>query len=271
MEQCDQLLRAAGSVAEQAEKARSILAKAAQDAERHIVGLPGIASQEAARVREAMRAESNKCWICRPADGNAANARTQKRAVASPVEADCGNRADGERNAGTGRRRRALWSCPSHPTAPKRRPDERPKSFELSDVLAAAERSEQTKPAKSASPTSLGTLQTALGELAVDLEQLAHDSSDPALWRKWLDGDRGVFARQLAASIGPESGQSHYSACRDNPRFHETADTYLAEFESMLTRARETDRDSLLESSLLTADTGKSIWRLPTRGRRISV
>src|SRR6185503_11382811 len=143
--------------------------------------------------------------------------------------------------------------------APKRRPEERerPKSYELSDVLAAAERSEPAKAPKPASPTSLSALQNALAELAVDLEQLAHDSSDPALWRKWLDGDRGIFARQLATSIGPETVDRIAALYRDNPRFHETADTYLSEFESMLNRARENDRDGLLESSLLTADTGK--------------
>jgi len=257
MAQCDQLLRAAGSVAEQAEKARSILAKAAGDAERHIVGLPGIAAQEAAHVREAMRAEIEQLLDLSARTMATLQTRAQKRASAPPVEEPIAAVEQTPSEMPEPVSDGGLRGLARRITAPKRRPDERPKSFELSEVLAAAERSEATKPAKSTSPTSLVTLQTALAELAVDLEQLAHDSSDPALWRKWLDGDRGVFARQLATSIGPESVNRIAALYRDNPRFHETADTYLAEFESMLSRARETDRDGLLESSLLTADTGK--------------
>jgi hypothetical protein len=104
----------------------------------------------------------------------------------------------------------------------------------------------------------LSTLQAALSELAVDLEEIAGDSSDPALWRRWLDGDRTAFARKLATSIGPDSVNRIAALYRDNPRFHEVADSYLAEFEAMLSKARENDRDGgMLASSLLTADTGK--------------
>jgi hypothetical protein len=60
MGQCDHLLRATSAIAEEAEKARSTLAKAAEEAERHIVALPGVAAQEAQRVRETLRAETEQ-------------------------------------------------------------------------------------------------------------------------------------------------------------------------------------------------------------------
>ena len=145
-------------------------------------------------------------------------------------------------------------------TAPKRRAEDRPRaSYELSDVLAAAERTENSKGgAKLGASASLGTLQAALSELAVDLEEIAGETSDPALWRRWLDGDRTAFARKLATSIGPDSVNRIAALYRDNPRFHEVADSYLAEFEAMLSKARDNDRDGgMLASSLLTADTGK--------------
>ncbi len=264
MSQCDQLLRAAASVAEQAEKARSILAKAAGDAERHIVGLPGIAAQEAARVREAMRAETELLLDMSARTLATLQTRAQKRASAAASEETPATSASLEQpqvelpeNIGDS----GLRGLARRITAPKRRAEERPKaSYELSDVLAAAERSEGAKGgAKSGVSTAMavGTLQTALAELAVDLEELTHDTSDPALWRRWLDGDRAVFARRLASSIGPESVNRITALYRDNSRFHDIADIYLAEFETMLARARENDRDGLLASSLLTADTGK--------------
>ena len=60
MESSDHLLRATSGVAKQAEKARAALTRAAEDAERHMVAIPGVASQEAERIREAMRLETEK-------------------------------------------------------------------------------------------------------------------------------------------------------------------------------------------------------------------
>src|SRR4029079_4356663 len=60
MGQCDHLLKAASGVAEEAEKARAALTRAAEEAERHIIALPGVAAQEAERGREIMRSETEQ-------------------------------------------------------------------------------------------------------------------------------------------------------------------------------------------------------------------
>ena len=104
---------------------------------------------------------------------------------------------------------------------------------------------------------ALGALQAALSDLAGDLDAAMSETEDPSLWRRYLNGDRGVFARKLAKSIGPDTVNRITALYRDNPRFHNAANTYLEEFESLLVRAKESDRDGLLASSLLTADTGK--------------
>jgi hypothetical protein len=143
-------------------------------------------------------------------------------------------------------------------TGPKRRSDERGKGFELSEVLAAAEARDTVKGnLKPGAAAALGALQSALADLAGELNELAGETADPALWRRYLDGDRGVFARRLAASIGPDSVNRVTALYRDNPRFRDAADSYLEEFESLLSRARESDRDGFLASTFLTADTGK--------------
>jgi hypothetical protein len=257
MGQCDALLRAASSVAEQAEKARAILARAAEDAERHIVSLPGIAQQEAAHVREAMRQETELMLDMSARTLATLQARVQKRAAGPLVEERPASPEPQPEpppepaNEGLrGLARRITGS------APKRKSEERPKSsFQWADVLAAAEKGD-TKPGLKSNAT-LGSLQASLAELAVDLEELANDSSDPALWRRWLDGDKTVFARQLSASIGPDSVDRIAALYRDNQRFHETADAYLEDFDNMLKRTRGNDPDGVLASSILTSDTGK--------------
>lgn len=255
MGQCDQLLKAASSVAEQAEKARAILAKAAQETERHIVSLPGIAQQEAAHVREAIRQETELLLdmsartlaTLQSRVGRRAHAPAAEEQPAAPEQPEPAPEPASEGLRGLARRI----------TGPKRRPEERPRatSYQLSDVLAAAERND-SKPGLKSNVT-LGSLQTALTELAVDLGELVNDTADPALWRRWIEGDRSVFARQLAASIGPESVDRIAALYRDNQRFHDTADAYIAEFEELLKRTRSNDPDGLLVSSILTADTGK--------------
>jgi hypothetical protein len=257
MGQCDQLLRAAGSVAEQAEKARAILAKAAQETERHIVSLPGIAQQEAAHVREAIRQETEALLDMSARTLATLQSRTQRRPptpvaeeqpAASPEQPEPAPEPVSEGLRGLARRI----------TGPKRRPEEqraRATSYQLSDVLAAAERSDGKAGFKS--NATLGSLQATLTELAVDLGELVTDNVDPALWRRWLQGDRSVFARQLASSIGPESVDRIAALYRDNPRFHDAADAYIGEFDELLKRTRSNDPDGLLVSSILTADTGK--------------
>lgn len=253
MGQCDQLLRAASSVAEQAEKARAILAKAADDAERHIVSLPGVAKQEAAHVREAMRQETELMLDLSARTLATLQSRVQRRA-ALPIQEE--PTAQEQPEPAPEPVNEGLRGLARRITGPKRKQEERPKpSYQLSDVLAAAEKNDG-KPGLKSNAT-LGSLQTSLAELAVDLEELANDTSDPALWRRWLEGDRTVFARQLANSIGPDSVDRIASLYRDNPRFHDTADAYLEDFEGMLKRTRGNDPDGVLTSSILTSDTGK--------------
>jgi hypothetical protein len=147
-------------------------------------------------------------------------------------------------------------------TGPRHRPEPPPRTdtpkgnYELSAVLAAADAGAKSG-LRPGAASALAALQTSIADLAGDLEELASETSDPALWRRYIDGDRGVFIRRLAASIGPESVNRITDLYRENPRFQDSAELYMAEFEALLARAREGDRDGFLASTLLTADTGK--------------
>jgi hypothetical protein len=252
MDSSDRLLRAAARVTEQSEVARAALAKAAEEAERHIVAIPGLAQQEAQRVREMMRGETEKML-----DMSARTLATLRKQNPSRSARQEGatDEQRGQEPIGEG-----LRGVARRMTAPRRRNDAgaAKSRFELSDVLAAAETPDDKKPALRPNAISaLGSLQAALSDLASDLDTAMDESDSPELWRRYLAGDRGVFARKFANSIGPETVDRITQLYRDNSRFHAAADAYLEEFETLLARARESDRDGFLASTLLSADTGK--------------
>ena len=99
-------------------------------------------------------------------------------------------------------------------------------------------------------PRSLG--------LAIDLEAIAGDEGPgPEDWKRYLEGDRTVFARKLSGAIDADAVNRIALLYRENARFRDCANAYMDDFESLLTRARAGDGGGLLASTLLSADTGK--------------
>ena len=124
----------------------------------------------------------------------------------------------------------------------------------LAPYAANEQRSRELKPVAAA---ALGALQAALADMAVDLEAISDSAPGDDEWRKYLAGDRTVFARRLAETIDETTVNRIATLNRENAHFRESANTYITEFESLLTRARENDGGGLLVSSLLSGDTGK--------------
>ena len=199
MAQCDSLLRAAASVAEEAEKARATLSRAAEDAERHIVALPGVAQQEAQRVRETVRAETELMLDISARAITTLQARSsRRRPPEQPVaqaEAESAPESTGEGLRGLARRI----------TAPKRRIEERatdrPRgTYELSAVLAAADAG--TKP---------GLRPGAAGRW---LRSRRRWPILPAIWKSWREKPRTRLCgggTSMATAACSRAGSRHRS------------------------------------------------------------
>lgn len=250
MAECQRLVQASSNLASEAQDIKQTLAKAVEEVERHLLTLPGVAQQEAARVREMVRSETDEILDLSARTLSTIHARTAQRGGprAQSAGAAASEESDGDGLLGLARK---LTQRP-------RRKEIEGKGWEMSQLLAAAEEGGKGKDLKPVAAAALGALQVALADLAIDLDMLAGDDgpSDEE-WRRYLSGDRSVFARRLAQVIDNDAVNRIATLYRENARFRDAANTYLGEFETMLARAHQGDGGGLLASSILSADTGK--------------
>ena len=252
MAECQRLLRASSELAAGANEVKQTLARAAEEVERHLLALPGVAQQEAMRVRELVRSETDEILDLSARTLSTIHARTAGRGGPRPPQSGEPAREEADADG-------LLALARKLTQRPRRKEPVEAKSWEMSTLLAAAEHDEgKGKDLKPGAAAALGALQVALADLAVDLDAIAGSSSaGDEEWRRYLAGDRSVFARRLADAIDNDTVNRIANLYRENTRFREAANTYLQEFETLLARAQEGDGGGLLTSSLLGADTGK--------------
>jgi hypothetical protein len=263
MAECERLLRASGEMSAEAGRIRNLLSETTRDLEKHLGSLPGRAEEEARKIRQTMAAETQALLDMSARTMSTIHARSAGKLAPSdaggaPMKPVAEPEPEGLK--GLARKLTARRS--------ERRPTES-KGWEMKTLLAAAEQESDeirlTPPGAAATAggigintaATVGALQLALADMAINLSAL--DSAQPGdeEWKRYLSGDRAVFARRLADAIDDSAVERITTLYRDDKQFHEAADAYLAEFENMLARAREGDGGGLLTSTLLSADTGK--------------
>jgi hypothetical protein len=264
MAECERLLRASGEMSAEAGKIRSLLAETTRDMEKHLIRLPGLAEEEARRVRQMMAAETEQILDL--------SARTMStlhaRATSKVTPPDSFHSGGGPMKPAAEPEAEGLKGLARKLTARKspERNTRDPKHWEMKTLLAAAEQDSGVRLPKSDRPKSdwsgldtsaatLGALELALADMAIDLSALDNAQPGDEDWKRYLAGDRAVFARRLADAIDDSAVDRITTLYRDDRRFHDAAEAYLAEFENLLARAG--DSGGLLTSTLLSADTGK--------------
>jgi len=259
MAECERLLRASGEMSAEAGKIRSLLSETTRDVEKHLIRLPGLAQEEARRVRQMMASETEQLLDLSARTMSTLHTRSTQKFTAPDLGGPMKPQAEPESEGLKGLARKL--------TA-RKSPDKAQggKTWEMKTLLAAAEQGggDMRLPVKSGGGKSaivttatLGALELALADMAIDLSALEEVQPGDEDWKRYLAGDRAVFARRLAETIDDHAVDRITNLYRDDRRFHDAADAYLAEFETLLARAREGNGGGLLTSTLLSADTGK--------------
>ena len=261
MAECERLLRAAGEMSAEAQNIRTTLAKTIEDFEHHLVRLPTLAQGEAQRIRQMMQSETDQLLdlsarTISTIHARSAHERGPRLPASSGIAAEQ-TEADGLKGLA-----RKLTQRPKRKDSDLRGAAHglEGKNWEMRKLLAAADTDEGL-------PRELGARQRrrdgraatgALADMAVDLESISADATPGNDdWKLYLAGDRSVFARKLAGAVDDAAIDRIATLYREDDRFHEAADAYLSEFESLLARARDGDSGGLLTSTILSADTGK--------------
>jgi hypothetical protein len=257
MAECERLLRASGEMSAEAGKIRSLLSETTKEVEKHLIRLPGLAQEEARRVRQMMASETEQILDLSARTMSTLHARSTGKVTAPDLGGPLKPAAETESDGLKGLARKLTTRKAVEKNG------QGGKSWEMKTLLAAAEQDNDIrlpKPSDRAgldTAATLGALQLALADMAIDLSALDDAQPGDEDWKRYLAGDRAVFARRLADAIDDSAVDRITDLYRDDKRFHNAADAYLAEFENLLARAREGDGGGLLTSTLLSADTGK--------------
>jgi hypothetical protein len=257
MAEAERLLKMANQIGVESKEMKIALSDTAEEVERHLLALPGVAKQEAQRVREMVRTESEAILDLSARTLSTIHARSGRTTATreSTVETDEVVPVQSESEGLLGMARRLTQRPPQKPK--RKETDDKP-LWEMHTLLRAAGRGTADKSLQPGAVASLGALQAALSDLAVDLQAIVTNAPPgDEEWRLYLQGDRSLFARRVADSIDTESMERISRSYRDNPAFRVAADNYVAEFEALLARVREGDGNGLLTSAMLGADTGK--------------
>jgi hypothetical protein len=143
---------------------------------------------------------------------------------------------------------RASRAAQSPPSA------ERTQTGWLSDLLSRASRDEP--PARGAPPPAPPAAD-ALDAIASGIANLIDPDAAAEMWDRWRRGDNGAFSRRLYTAEGQQTFDEIRRRCRTDAQFRDTVERYTQEFERLLAKVGQNDRDGSQARAYLLSDSGK--------------
>ena len=96
-----------------------------------------------------------------------------------------------------------------------------------------------------------------LETFAVDINRIFNPAAEDELWKKYYNGDTSAFVRYLAKSMSRSQIIAVRNEFEKNLDFRNTVNKYLAEFETLISKAKSNERSGILLSVISGADIGK--------------
>jgi hypothetical protein len=119
----------------------------------------------------------------------------------------------------------------------------------LSNLLAAASRDEPEETASKGAET--------LEALNREIASLIDNAAAVEMWDRWRRGDTGAVSRRLYTEAGQQAFDELRRRFRADPQFRETTTRYMQEFERLLSKIGQNDRDGAQWRAYLLSNTGK--------------
>jgi hypothetical protein len=145
-------------------------------------------------------------------------------------------------------------STPLPPTPPA----ERGQAGWLSDLLSRASRDEpQAQAPAPVAPAPSRPAADALDAIAVSIANLIDADAAAEMWDRWRRGDNNAFSRRLYTAQGQQTFDEVRRRCRTDAQFRDAVERYTQEFERLLAKVGQSDRDGAQARAYLLSDTGK--------------
>ncbi|MGD1016567.1 MAG: hypothetical protein ABR863_09035 [Roseiarcus sp.] len=175
---------------------------------------------------------------------NADSARDDGRALVAASMA-----AESARTGAKSQRPRAAQAPASAPP-PLPASAERGQSGWLSNLLAAASRDEaRTAPSRAGADPLEG--------ISLDIAKFVDAEAAAEMWDRWRGGDTTAVSRRLYTAQGQQTFDEVRRRFRNDPQFQVSVTRYTQEFERLLAKIGQSDRDGAQSRATLLSDAGK--------------
>jgi hypothetical protein len=121
----------------------------------------------------------------------------------------------------------------------------------LSNLLAAASRDEPSQ--SPPRPAVSGSLES----ISLDIARLVDTEAAGEMWERWRAGDTTAVSRRLYTAAGQQTFDELRRRYRNDPPFRESVDRYVKEFERLLAKIGQNDRDGSQSRVAMLSDSGK--------------